>query len=71
MEEMDHGSVLCERYVYIHVKFFLKRTRTKKHIEHMCVYCYHIFTPVFLYLLFCLTPTCIIMREKIYFFNSE
>ncbi len=37
MEEMDHGSVLCERYVYIHVKFFLKRTRTKKHIEHMCV----------------------------------
>ena len=37
MEEMDHGSVLCERYVYIHVKFFLKRTRTKKHTEHMCV----------------------------------
>ena len=69
MEEMDHGSVLCERYVYIHVKFFLKRTRTKKHIEHMCVcVC---FTPVFLYLL--LTPTCcIIMREKnYYFFNSE
>ena len=76
MEEMDHGSVLCERYVYIHVKFFLKRTHALKNTSNMCV-CVYI---AIIYLLqFCIylydtnliNLLCIqvIMREKKLFFQ--